>query len=157
MEKVKTVFLSSSRQIFFLIVGAPFWMLALLDLFLRLFMVRPLGALLAVGANCIWFWYNRKKVGRYFGQLYQRLSSSARTAGAEKTSLWYENEGRDKIARLMNSLSAQGVYYCNLASELSLPPKSHWGAISRGLNALGVATQVSDGAFYIAWKKADEG
>lgn len=147
IQKTKTIL----RPFYRLIEGSPFWAMALFCLFLRLFVKRPLGALLALIIGCVWVYSNMSFVKIFCSSFRSRMSVSLH--GYEKQSLWYEHEGRGKIDALIARLSADGVCYCNLAERMGdLPPASHWYAISIALKAKGVTTQISGKAFYISWR-----
>lgn len=127
-----------------------FWGIALLGLILRIFVMRPFGALLALTAGCIWIYYNIHMVKQLLINLLTGLTRLF--SGDVETSLWFEYEGREKIRELISALSMQGVSYCNLVEQIKdLPPVNHWYAISKGLHNMGIVTQVSRSAFYITW------
>lgn len=147
MQKTKTVL----RPFYCLIVGLPFWAMALFCFFLRLFVKQPLGPLLALITGCVWMYSNMSFVKVFCSSFRNRMEANLH--GYEKQSLWYEHEGRDKIDALIAQLSAEGVCYCNLVKRISdLPPASHWHAISASLKAKGVTTQISGNEFYISWR-----
>lgn len=127
-----------------------FWWMALLCFFLRLFVVSPLGALLALISSCIWIYWNFHGVCLALLKVLSGLVSAM--GGNEQRSLWYDNEGREKIRDLIARLSKQGIHYCNLVEELpDFPSENHWYAISNGLKEMGVLSQASRHAFYIYW------
>lgn len=127
-----------------------FWRAALLGLALRLFLLRPLGALLALAAGCVWMYYNIRMMKQLLLGLFSGLTRLL--SGDVETSLWYEHGGREKIRALIALLTVQGVSYCELTEQIEdLPPETHWCAISKGLREMGIVTQVTRGAFYISW------
>jgi len=149
MQKVKTTLLSVLRDAVHLIGKSPFWLVALLDLGLRLFVVKPLGALLAIAVGCVWISRNIEVIRLTLMKLRHRYTTWANAY--EKKCPWFERQGRAEIVELIDWLSAQGVSYCNLADEMELPDKSQWYAISKGINELGILTQVTNDAFYVTW------
>lgn len=155
MQKTASTLLSALRQARDITAAAPFWFMALIAFLLRLVVIRPLGAILALSMGAVWCWGNMPRIK----VLVQKARSwfTAWSAGYEQKSLWYDSVGRNQIATLIQKLSAQGISYCDLATEISLPQKSHWYAISQGLNKMDVITQISDSAFYIAWKLPETG
>ncbi len=150
MKKVASVLLSALQEIVYLIGKSPFWLVALLDLCLRLFIVRPLGALLALAVGCVWLVHNWNGLLLLLMKLRSRYTAWANNYKGKCP--WFDSTGRTEIIELVDWLSAQGVSYCNLADEMQLPDKSQWYAISRGLNEAGILTQISDDAFYITWR-----
>ena len=127
-----------------------FWGMALLCFFLRLFVVHPLGAMLALISSSIWLYWNFHGVRLALLKVLSGLTSAM--GGNEQRSLWYDNEGREKIRDLIARLSKQGIHYCNLVVELpDFPSENHWYAISNGLKEMGVLSQASRHAFYIYW------
>lgn len=155
MQSITSTLLSMLRKARNIIAAAPFWLMAFVAFLLRLFVVRPLGALLALSMGVVWCWGNMPRVRKFTRNISGRFA--AWSGGYEQKSLWYDNVGRNQIAALIERLSAQGIGYCDLAGTISLPPVSHWHAISRELNRLDIRTQISGGAFYIAWKLPDTG
>jgi len=155
MQNVKDTLLSMLRKARDMIAAAPFWLMAFIAFLLRLVVVWPLGALLALSMGVVWCWGNMPRVREFMRNVRSRFT--AWSGGYEQKSLWYDNVGRNQITALIERLSAQGVSYCDLAVEISLPPVSHWYSISRELNRLDILTQISGGAFCIAWKLPDTG
>ena len=127
-----------------------FWAMALMCCLLRLFVVYPLGSLLAIAGGCTWLYqnFNFFKLG-----LLKTLSALVRTLGGyEQRSLWFEHEGREKIRDLITRLSNEHISYCNLVEQLpDFPSESHWYAISNGLKDMGILSQAAHHAFYISW------
>ena len=150
MKTVTDTLLSAIRQVHIMIVAAPFWLMAFVALLMRLFMIPPVGALLALTMGVIWCLGNMPRVDEFCRNIRNRYTAWRR--GYEQKSLWFDNVGRDQIIDLMDRLSASEVCYCDLAAEINMPPASHWYAISRELNKMGVLTQISPKAFYVAWK-----
>lgn len=150
MQKITSALLSAIREIVYLIGKAPFWLVALLDLCLRLFVVRPLGALLALAVGCVWVSRNRGRI--LLTLMKRRRRYAAWSNNYKEKSEWFDGAGRGEIIGLVDWLAAQGVTYCNLADEMQLPDKSQWYAISKGLNEAGILTQITGDAFYITWR-----
>jgi hypothetical protein len=150
MKKVARVLLSAIQEIVYMIGKSPFWLIALLDLCLRLFVVRPLGALLALAVGIVWISHNWNGILLLLMKLRSRLTTWASSYKGKCP--WFDSTGRAEIIELVDWLSAQGVSYCNLADEMQLPEQSQWYAISRGLNEAGIFTQISGDAFYLTWR-----
>lgn len=152
-QQVAQNLLKASKPIAAKIGKMSFWWMALLCFFLRLFVVYPLGALLALISSCIWLYWNFHGVRLALLKLLSSLNSAL--GGNEQRSLWYDNEGREKICELIGRLSKQGIHYCNLVEELpDFPSENHWYAISNGLREMGIQSQASRLAFYIYWAAA---
>lgn len=149
-RKVSKKSLEVLRPITVRIGKMSFWGMALLCCLLRLFVVVPLGALLAISSSCVWLYqnFNFFKLG-----LLKTLSALVRTLGGyEQRSLWFEHEGREKIRDLITRLSNEHISYCNLVEQLpDFPSESHWYAISNGLKDMGILSQTAHHAFYISW------
>lgn len=64
--------LSALRKARDMTVAAPFWLMAFVAFLLRLFMVRPFGALMALSMGVVWCCGNMPRV-RGFLQSVQRL------------------------------------------------------------------------------------
>lgn len=155
MQNVTSTLLSTLRKARDITVAAPFWLMAFIAFLLRLLVVYPLGALLALSMGVVWCWGNMPRVRAFTQNIRGRFASWS--GGYEQKSLWYDNAGQKQITALVERLSAQGISYCDLAAEINLPPISHWYAIRRELNRLEILTQISGGAFYIAWKLPNTG
>ncbi len=158
MQKVANTLLSATQELVYLIGKSPFWLVALLDLCLRLFVVKPLGALLALAVGCVWISRNWNGILLWLMKLRSRYTAWANNY--KDKCPWFDSTGRAEIIELVDWLSAQGVTYCNLADEMQLPDKSQWYAISRGLNEAGMLTQITGDAFYLTWhlpRKAQSG
>jgi len=149
MQNVFSALLSIIRQNVFLIGKSSFWLIALVDLLLRIFVVQPFGALLAIIVSTIWIIKNIGKIQTFFSKLGRRFATS--TNGDEKKSSWLESTGQKEIMELIDWLSSQGITYCNLADEMELPGKSQWLGISQFLNRNGILTQIAGDEFNITW------
>ncbi len=150
MKRILGVLLSILQDAVYRIGKMSFWGMALLDLCLRVFVVRPLGALLALAVSCIWISRNVDGIRvalTKFRHMYTTWGNSS-----EKQCPWYESKGGAEIIELVDWLSSQGVSSCNLAEEIELPDKSQWYAISKSLNEDGMFTQISGDAFVIQWR-----
>ena len=127
-----------------------FWAMALMCCLLRLFVVYPLGSLLAIAGGCTWLYqnFNFFKLG-----LLKALSALMRVLGSyEQKSIWFEREGRGKIRNLITRFSNENISYCNLVEQIpDFPSESHWYAISNGLKDMGILSQTAHHAFYISW------
>lgn len=127
-----------------------FWGVAFLCLLLRIFMVRPVGAVCALVVGGLWAYRNISPLKCFFAKLFDQLARLV--GGYDKTSLWFEHGGRDTIETLVALLSVQGVNYSNLVEQIEdFPEQSHWYAISNALREMGILTQLSHNAFYITW------
>lgn len=150
MKKVSKKSLEVIHSITVRIGKMSFWAMALMCCLLRLFVVHPLGGLLAIAGGCTWLYqnFNFFKLG-----LLKTLSALIRGLGGyEQKSLWFENEGREKIRSLITRLSNENISYCNLVEQIpDFPSESHWYAISNGLKDMGILSQTARHAFYISW------
>ena len=127
-----------------------FWKTALICLVFRLFVVFPLGQILALTVGCIWMYRNISMFK--FAVLKGLWCAIGLFGGYEKKSLWFDHEGKNTILSLVEKLSAQGISYCNLNENMEdMPPASHWYAISSELNNMGILTQMTGNTFYISW------
>lgn len=131
--------------------GMKFWLMALICLAFRCFVLYPFGQLCALVIGTVWCYENWTTVRRFFQSIGGKAAGVAREVSSDSTSLWYEQEGEKLIENLISTLSRKNISYCNLAEQIKLPPESHWHAISVALNKKGIRTQVSRDAFFIAW------
>ena len=150
MKIATDVILSTFRQARIMTVAAPFWGMAFAAFLMRLLILPPIGALLALMVGIIWCWGNMPLIQNFLKKI--RKNYTVWRRGYEQKSLWFDNVGRKQIVALIDRLSANEISYCDLVAEIKMPHASHWYAISCELNKLGILTQISYNAFYIAWK-----
>lgn len=153
MQNITTSLIFIFQKFRDMTAASPFWLMAFVAFMLRLIVIRPLGALLAITISIAWCWGNMSIVNKFIQNILRRLAMWGNVN--EQKSLWYDNVGQKCIMELIFNFSAQGIYCCELTAEISLPPVSHWYAISRELEKQDILTQISGGAFYIAWKPSE--
>lgn len=151
MEKAKNTF----SGILTPLQTAPLWLTLLIMLGLRLFLRRPWGFVAALALLLYWTSTNKNYICWQMQRI--RCWLIALTCGYLDKSLWYDNEGRTQIMELVERLSKEDKYFCNLADEIKLPSFEHWYAISKELNKLDITTQYTKNCFYISWSPNDRG
>lgn len=137
-----------------LVADQPLWVILLAMLGTWKLVKWPIGWLAAMTIGVYWAVKNKEFIRWWVQQLHCRLIFWLN--GIQDRSLWFEQEGREQILSLVERLSAEGRSYCDLAKELELPAYSHWHAISKGLNELGILSQMTNTSFYILWKLPDK-
>jgi hypothetical protein len=147
-DNIKTATLGLFSKLRRALQGMGFWKMALLCFVFRYFVLRPLGAVLALLTGTLWCIENTDTVRRFFHMIHSKVQGGTNTDVT--SSLWYENGGREKIEQEIQRVTSQEERFCNLAECIHLPPASHWPAIARSLSSQGIQTQVSGDAFYIA-------
>lgn len=147
MKDAKTPLKNFWARILELIADLPGWMVFLLILSIGMFMVKPLGALAELGIGVYWIIKNKTNLKLQKA----KISLISIFSGCQTRSLWYENEGKKQIDRLIREKSSKGIAYCNLSDELNMPPYNQYYAISIELNEMGISTQIAKEYFYITW------
>mgnify|MGYP003623926469 CR=1 FL=1 len=137
-----------------IIADQSFWVIALVTFGVWKLVKWPIGWMAALTIGIYWLVKNRDFLLWWMQQLNCRLIFWLN--GIQDHSMWFDQEGREKILALIERLSAEGKSYCNLAEELELPGYAHWYDISNGLNEYGIISQITTNSFYIMWKPAQQ-
>ena len=136
--------LSSLRKV-------SFWMLLLIITAIELVVVNPFGGILSAIVLAYWL-----IAGDNGARLIKKIAGSvgSRKPEAVENSLWYDCEGKEQIAKIIDDITDAGLSYCMLSDMLKLPPTSEWQYISGKLGDMGVKSQYSLSAhtFYISWR-----
>lgn len=147
VELVKKAFKIFWKGLLLFIDTSPGWMVLLMILVVRVFMVRPLGAFAGLGIGVYWIIMNKtglrwRKISLHFMSVF---------FGYPSYSLWYEHVGKNQIEDVIRNKSSIGISCCNLTDELNMPPFNQYRAICIKLNEMGIRTQVAKDYFIIAW------
>lgn len=144
----KALWIARFKKLVTVIGTMRFWHVAGLCFLFRVFVTYPVGALLALITGTIWGVSN-------LGMLKQKASAlqcnMAAWTNEGTESLWFKHEGRQQILALIDQLSAQRTFHCNLTQHISMPPKAQWNAIRNGLYNMGIVSQIAGDSFYITW------
>ena len=73
MQIIKSTLLSMLRHAVNMTVAAPFWLMAFAAFLMRLFVVPPFGALLALAMGVVWCCGNAESVRTFIGSVRQRI------------------------------------------------------------------------------------
>ena len=122
LSSIKTTALGLFSKLRKFLQGMGFWKMALLCFLFRCFMLRPLGAVLALVVGTLWCIENMDTVRRFFRVAREKVQSG--TKSSITSSLWYENGGREKIEHEILQMTSKGEHFCNLAGCVQLPPQS---------------------------------